>query len=479
MFSLPDRDYYQYVIRRFFETRTHKVSELPLPMIDMSLGKGFALPPYLWGLLWPDWEPDPALGNTVFLTAYEDRGEDDRKRAKIAGLAGEKPQNLLKRSYFAAVTPDLYIRYYQPKIQSFFQRLLGPYTRGLPMMRQYLDSYWDLYWDLHLGLSGPEVPSFAREIGASFIACLASLDVLDSEFESNYMNVRDLRPQLDRWISARLKMIESGCPGAEATIAYYWLKNGIAHDNVVFECFHNFVALSQWGNSIYGTIELLREGGNTEVRTIYEATMQDPARNQRSQAEPFSALDRFVMELFRTLIPNSGSISTETALQRLNEDVVYTVHDHTALAMSPVHWNNPATFDPRRYEGRANSVEPNAERAKRLGLAECPFKRESFQVKDGRSDVELVNSGFGTVYATVQGTACPVIDDAGYSPFGFGYRRCPGEIMTVAMMEDFLERLWLEQNRGARLVKLPIVNPERVAVAPATLAVDNVGLIQK
>ena len=479
MLNLPDRDYYQYVIRRFFETRTHKVSELPLPMIDMSLGKGAALPPYLWGLLWPDWEPDPAFGNPLFLTAYEDRQEDDSPRGKAAQLAGKHPRNLLKRSYYSAVTPDLYIRYYQPKIQAFFGRLLGAYTRGLPMMRQYLDSYWDLYWDLHLGLSGQEVPSFAREIGASFIACLAILDVFDPTFEKNYMSVREKRPQLDRWISARLEMIEAGCPGAEETMAYYWLKNGIEHKNVVYECFHNFLALSQWGNAIYGTIELLRDGGSAEVRAIYEATMSDPNRNQRSAAEPFSPLDRFVMELFRMLVPNSGSISTESATQRLGEGVVYTVHDHTQLAQSPVHWKDPEAFDPRRYHTKATSAEPNEERASRLGLAKCPFDHESFQVKDGRTDVALVNSGFGTVYSEVEGTACPVVDDAGYSPFGFGYRRCPGEIMTVGVMEDFLERLWREQQRGARLVKLPLAEPERVAVAPNTLVPDNVGLVQK
>lgn len=474
MLNLPDRNYYQYVVRRYLETETHKVSELPLPMIDMSLSKRFALPSYLWGLLWEDWEPDPAKGNTLFLTAYDERDENH----KMEKLLGEEPENQLKRSYYAAVTPDLYLRYYQSKIQDFFKRLLGPFTRGLPMMRQYLDSYWDLYWDLHLGLSGPDVPSFAREIGASFIACLASIDVFDPEFERNYMTVRELRPQLDRWIAARLRLIEAGCPGAEATIAYYWLNNGIENKNVVFECFHNFVALSQWGNSIYGTIELLREGGDAEVRASYQQTMTDPNRNQRTREEPFSPLDRFVMELFRTIVPNSGSISTEKTNQRLNTGTVNTIHDHIKLAQSPVHWHAPDTFDPRRYLDRATSAEPNEERAQRLGLAECPFKNQSFKVKDGR-DVALTNSGFGTVYSLVDGTSCPVVDDAGYSPFGFGYRRCPGELMTVAVMEDFLDQLWREQKVGAHLLELSLSQPEQVPVAPGTLVTDNIGLVQR
>ena len=475
MFNVPDRDYYQYVIRRFFATKTHKVSELTLPMIDLSLSKGYALPPYLWGLLWKDWEPNAAEGNTVFLTSYEDRDAGKKERL----FAGREAQNLLKRRYFAAVTPDIYIEYYQPKIHEFFKRLLGVYTRGLPLMRQYLDSYWDLYWDLHLGVSGQEVPSFAREIGASFIAALANIDVFDPEFQRNYMTVRELRPQLDRWIRARLAIIEAGGPGAKSTIAYYWIKNNIPEQNVVFECFHNFVALSQWGNSIFGTIDLLREGGSSEVRAIYEATMHDPNRNVRTQAEPFSPLDRFVMELFRTIVPNNASISSQQDLQKLNEDVVYTLHDHKALANSTTHWNAPSVFDPRRYLGRTTSAEPGDELVGRLGLAKCPFQQQSYPVQDGRPNVDLLNSGYGTVYSSVNGTVWPVVDDAGYSPFGFGYRRCPGELMTVAVMEDFLEQLWREQKVGARLVKLPLARPENVPVAPGTLVTDNIGLVQE
>jgi hypothetical protein len=41
--------------------------------------------------------------------------------------------------------------------------------------------------------------------------------------------------------------------------------------------------------------------------------------------------------------------------------------------------------------------------------------------------VVLHNSGYGTVYGVVDGKLAPVCDHAGFAPFGFGYRRCPGE----------------------------------------------------
>jgi hypothetical protein len=48
--------------------------------------------------------------------------------------------------------------------------------------------------------------------------------------------------------------------------AQYWLKNAgdgshFSKKDVVFECFHNFVAFSQWGNTIFGIISRLAEMG--------------------------------------------------------------------------------------------------------------------------------------------------------------------------------------------------------------------------
>ena len=62
-------------------------------------------------------------------------------------------------------------------------------------------------------------------------------------------------------------------------------------------------------------------------------------------------------------------------------------------------------------------------------------------VTDGRK-TGITNSGFGTVFAVTDGKPSPVCDYAGFAPFGFGYRRCPGEQLTIDVFADFLRKVW-------------------------------------
>jgi len=73
----------------------------------------------------------------------------------------------------------------------------------------------------------------------------------------NYMKVRALLDFLKQWIDQRVKDVAGGrVPNPEKTLAWYWLKNAgngehFSNKDIAFEVFHNFVALSQWGNTIF------------------------------------------------------------------------------------------------------------------------------------------------------------------------------------------------------------------------------------
>jgi cytochrome P450 len=134
------------------------------------------------------------------------------------------------------------------------------------------------------------------------------------------------------------------------------------------------------------------------------------------------------------------------------------------------HWTNPEAFDPDRFKLVPTSADNDEAKAKAAGLARCPFSKESFPIKDGRNG-EIANSAYGAVYGVIEGKAFPVCDTAGYAPFGFGYRRCAGELLTVAFIKELLRKAWADR---LSFVRLDLELPERLPVGPGTVVEDDI-----
>jgi hypothetical protein len=270
-------------------------------------------------------------------------------------------------------------------------------------------------------------------------------------------------------------ILDGELPDADRTLVYYWLKNGEQGENfrrkdIVFECFHNLLAFSQWGKVTYAVMGLLEPvSGDPTVRAWYERTMTHGPDD--ADGTPFTPLDRFVMELFRTITPNPGSSSAAVRRsQSLSAETGLIQTPHQPTNMDPRHWTNPEEFDPDRFKTAPTSVDNDEAKAKAAGLARCPFSKESFAIKDGR-DGEIANSAYGAVYGVVDGTAYPVCDTAGYAPFGFGYRRCAGELLTVEFVKELLRTAWADR---LAFVKLDLERPERLPVGPGTIVDDDI-----
>ncbi|MEY2396810.1 MAG: hypothetical protein QOF94_3155, partial [Acidobacteriaceae bacterium] len=268
------------------------VGETPLlPMIDLTFTKEKAAPVQWLGMLYQDWVPNPdEEGVSVFIRGYDKRG----------------PNNERKRIYMSATTPDLIGTKYRAKIQRFYERFLASTNVGKPMMHNYFENYFDLYWDLHVGVTGDAIPEAVKQCSSGFNTVLGFYYPTEEIVRDAYMQARNTREELKTWLDARVQdIIDGKTANADQTLVYYWLKNGELGENfrridIVFECFHNFVAFSQWGNMVYNVgAKLESTHGDPHVRAWFEKTMKNGP--DQTDASPFTPLDRFVMELFRTI----------------------------------------------------------------------------------------------------------------------------------------------------------------------------------
>jgi len=83
----------------------------------------------------------------------------------------------------------------------------------------------------------------------------------------------------------------------------------------------------------------------------------------------------------------------------------------------------------------------------------------------------MTNSAFGAIYSNIDGKPHPVVDTAGYAPFGFGYRRCAGEHLTMEFIKEYLRKVWKDK---ISFVKLDIAEPDQVPVNPQTVLNDDI-----
>jgi len=460
-----DPDYVDKVVKPFFLTSKYEGESPLLPMIDLAFSKEAAVPPHIIGMLYDSWTPNfEEEGVTVFLRGYDKRG----------------PNNERKRIYVSATSPDLYGPMYSNKIKEFLDFLFDSQNEGKPLMQVYYQKFFDMYWDLHLGVKGKDIPAEVREIGSSFIAVFGFVYPTLQVVHDNYMRVRQLRQGLKDWVDSRVQdIIDGRVPDPEKTIVYYWVKNGELGENfrrkdMVFECFHNFLAFSQWAKVLYNIMLLLEETkGNPAVRLWFEKAMKDNPDKKDNSA--FSPLDRFVMELFRTIPANPGSSSVLPALQQpfgsIPRGSGSIVTPHAKTNRDTLYWTNPDEFDPERYKTAPTSEQNDDGKAKQVGLKQPPFSKEDFALKDGRQ-VSITNSVFGAVYARTESQSYPVCDTSGYAPFGFGYRRCGGEFLTAGFFKDALRKIWDER---ISFMVLDIEHPELLVVGPGTVVPDKLG----
>jgi cytochrome P450 len=78
------------------------------------------------------------------------------------------------------------------------------------------------------------------------------------------------------------------------------------------------------------------------------------------------------MELFRTISPNGGSLSTVATQRGVEPREGGVITPHLSMSQDPRHWPNPEEFDPDRYKATPTSANNDEAKSEEVGLARCP-----------------------------------------------------------------------------------------------------------
>ena len=167
-------------------------------------------------------------------------------------------KNLKKKAYFSGLTDDLYEQYYEPKVKTLFNSIFSSENQNRPLMQIYEDGYLNLHWYLHLQVAAENIPDFAKIIGLEFInywtifmPALLDNSKLSVSFKNSYEKALELIPDLLNWMSENVQTIRNNPNNFKDCFVHYWPHNdgtgegAFSNEDIIFECFHNYLALSQ------------------------------------------------------------------------------------------------------------------------------------------------------------------------------------------------------------------------------------------
>jgi hypothetical protein len=223
--------------------------------------------------------------------------------------------------------------------------------------------------------------------------------------KNHAMNMEEILKQINNLPSFYRRSMKyiSGCRNAKTLIGK-WIKNGsLSKENIFMEFIHNILGMAiNWTNLSYHYILKHTQGIIPDIPNTKEMRMA------------------YIYECFRFILPVRFTASNikkpeEFGLKQGTNSTF--VHDFKVYTQNPKYFgSNTENFNLLRMENHQKDT---------VSLkGKCPFSGffESPQDAKVHCDQELY-------------------EKEGYVPFGVGYRRCPGEHLTMVFLEELVDKM--------------------------------------
>lgn len=386
---------------------------------------------------------DPLL--SVFLTNFEDRGDDNyRKRVYMSALTmaqlplyKEKTDSFINE-FFAAITT-----YERPVLSAFRESLIRYFLSihvGVDDYPQEIVDYFNIFVDV-VGFGDPNRPG--RD---------------DAMIFGNVTT-----PAVRSYFASRVtRIIETD---DKSTMIYHWHRGGLDNDGIVMEAIHNIIAFSQFNNLVYLAIRDKISGTPVPSPPLpvpaisydfFGKMLTAPTENEKLNVvrEAYRLLtpNNTFFSLIRQTVPDIPSTSPQLNSRQLPKLMMIQADQMIA--------KNYFLYDTSRYvDYSTNFSESTPLPASSLIDVENPAT--NFVKSPVDNETVLTNTNLKMV---------PVYPRPNYCPFGLGYRRCPGEIFACFVTQKVISRLAPLAGRFAfRTGDYPLIT-----LAPFSAVPDNV-----
>jgi hypothetical protein len=382
---------------------------------------------------------------TLFLTNFEDRGYSGPITDPEWLLA-----NYQKKVYMNALSLDK-LQFYLPKIEQFANNAFSAVTTyGRPIVSSFQENLILFFLRIHIG--NQDYPDYVIKWFDGFVKFIGIGDASNPERSQLLMYGNTTSPLIFDYFEEKNNEVISNAD--KSTIAYWWSQAGLSSEALVFECVHNIVAFSQFNNVIYSTI----------YTGIYPANIISPINPYPNFLTEYAAAPtsndklNVIRECYRLLVPNSLSFSlVKPVVPDPDNNVIKSRHLHQAIMVSnqpvapPQQLDSYFSYNPLQYNADFNTNLDNL-----IGMTVVTDVLAASVTSELDQETVIDNT------EAPPRPIVPIFPKPIYAPFGLGYRRCAGEMITYLITEKLFDKFSTAQYREA-------ANPDSyplVSIAP-------------
>lgn len=295
--------------------------------------------------------------------------------------------NFLKKQYMSALTSDKNL-VYKNKINHYLKDKLNDSIIGQSLLNFCIKMTIDLTFLLHFS----KLPNYEDEIVIKEFLAGITRNFNKFDFLNHYKNIFKFKG----WYKNIQKNIRYGLKQPDCMVRF-WADSGMNIHQIYIEYVHNIIGITiNWFNLTYNYLE----GIFTQKIKVY---------SEKSQISEISNIENYMLETIRFTCPVKFISSSV-------KDKDYNIL-HNLYKLS-------------RSKNYVDSHNFNIKNVKKQ-MSKCPFSRDYTK--------NFVNNFYSTKNDEVVDIKEKINIHPDYVFFGKGYRRCPGEILTMIYLEALVK----------------------------------------